>query len=128
VPWDEQQIAAFLRMQFDAQHRFYQEQFARARFDVIEMSGAPVGRLYVDRNEAAWLVIDIALLPEHRNRGIGSGILHALLQEAAEAGKPVRIHVEAFNPAQSLYRRLGFVPLAMQGIHLLMEWRPPGDA
>ena len=69
-------------------------------------------------------IIDIALLPEHRNGGIGSRLLRGLLDEAAEAGKPVRIHVEQLNPAMSLYRRLGFTRIEERGVYWLMEWRP----
>jgi ribosomal protein S18 acetylase RimI-like enzyme len=47
-----------------------------------------------------------------------------VLAEAELAGKPVRIHVEQFNPAQRLYRRLGFRPVEDQGVYSLMEWVP----
>ena len=49
VPWDAAQKAAFVRMQFDAQHAHYQEHYAGAAFDVILVDGQPAGRLYVDR-------------------------------------------------------------------------------
>ncbi|MCP4663054.1 MAG: GNAT family N-acetyltransferase [bacterium] len=48
-----------------------------------------------------------------------------LLTEAEEAGKPVRIHVERFNPAMRLYERLGFTQVDDQGVYYLMEWSPP---
>ena len=69
-------------------------------------------------------LIDIALLLEHRNAGIGARLLQDLLAEAAQAGKPVRIHVEKFNPALRLYERLGFTPIEDQGVYLLMQWSP----
>ena len=40
------------------------------------------------------------------------------------AGKPVRIHVERFNPARRLYDRLGFHQTADEGVYLQLEWRP----
>jgi ribosomal protein S18 acetylase RimI-like enzyme len=64
---------------------------------------------------------DIALLPEYCNRGIGTTLLRT--SEAATAGKPLRIHVERFNPALRLYERLGFTPIAGRGVYLFMEWR-----
>jgi predicted GNAT family acetyltransferase len=42
------------------------------------------------------------------NRGLGTTLLRNLQSEAAAAGKPLRIHVERFNPALRLYERLGF--------------------
>ncbi len=123
LDWDEAQKQAFLRMQFDAQHAHYLQHFPEAAFDVVEQGGAPVGRLYVDRRDDEIRIVDIALLPEHRKRGIGRGLLEALLEEATDSGKPVRIHVEMQNPALNLYRRLGFSDVAENGVYLLMEWR-----
>ena len=96
VPWDEAAKKSFLAMQFKAQHQHYQEQYADAEFQIILCDSRPVGRLYVDRRDDELRIIDIALLPEHRNAGIGSALLNNLLGEAAEAGKPVRIHVEPY--------------------------------
>ncbi|HEX6939117.1 MAG TPA: GNAT family N-acetyltransferase, partial [Longimicrobiales bacterium] len=68
---------------------------------------------------------DIALLPEHRGRGIGTALLEALIAEADAAGKPVSIHVEQYNPARRLYARLGFREVEDLGVYVFME-RPPG--
>ena len=88
----------------------------------------PLGRLYVHRGETDIRIVDIALLPEHRGRGIGSHLLRAILDEAAKRGRTVSIHVERFNPALRLYERLGFAHVADTGVYYLMEWRPPADA
>jgi ribosomal protein S18 acetylase RimI-like enzyme len=126
--WSEAEKEAFLRMQFSAQHRFYHEQYAAAEFQVILCDERPVGRLYVDRREDEIRIVDIALLPEARNAGIGSSLLKNLLAEASRAGKAVRIHVERFNPALRLYQRLGFARVADKGVHYLMEWLPENAA
>ena len=57
-------------------------------------------------------MIDIALLPDHRGRGIGARLLRDVLHEATAAGLPVRLSVERSNPARSLYERLGFRTVA----------------
>lgn len=124
--WSDDQKAAFLAQQFEAQHTFYQEQFPEAEFSVILYQGQPAGRLYVDRRSDEIRLIDIALLPEYRNRGIGSGYLKRLLAEAQRVGLPVRIHVEQNNRALRLYRRLGFLDIGTNGVYFLMEWRPRG--
>jgi ribosomal protein S18 acetylase RimI-like enzyme len=125
LDWDDAQKESFLHQQFTAQHSYYQEQFKAARFLLILGDGQPIGRLYVDRREEEIRLIDIALLPEHRGSGIGTELMNELLAEAAEAGKKVRIHVERFNPALSLYERLGFTRVEDQGVYFLMEWLPP---
>ncbi len=72
APWDEAQKRAFLTFQFNAQHQHYQSEFANAAFHVILDDDTPLGRLYVDRRADEIRILDIALLPEHRGRGIGS--------------------------------------------------------
>ena len=125
APWSEEEKEEFLRFQFDAQHKYYQEQFPRAAFDLVLLDGEPIGRLYVDRREDEIRLIDIALLPEHRGCGLGGAIMEEILAEGAAAGKLVRIHVEHNNPAMRLYLRLGFRKIEEQGIYHLMEWTPP---
>lgn len=130
VAWEASEKEAFLRMQFAAQHRFYHEQFPTTEFQIIQAGDRPIGRLYVDRRDDEIRIVDIALLPAHRNAGIGSALLRELLAEAAAAGKPVRIHVERFNPALRLYERLGFRQVGDNGVYYLMEWSAngrPGD-
>ncbi len=122
VDWSDAQKEAFLRMQFAAQHQHYQNVFPDARFDIILSDDRPIGRLYVDRRPDEIRIVDIALLPEARNQGVGSSLVKELLAEARDAGKPVRIHVECNNPALRLYERLSFSRTGETGIYFLMEW------
>jgi GNAT superfamily N-acetyltransferase len=123
LPWSDAEKEAFLRMQFDAQRRHYAAQFPAAAHDLILVDGEPAGRLYVDRDESAILVVDIALLPEHRGRGIGTALLTGLLAEADAAGQTVSVHVERGNPARRLYERLGFVAVTDLGMYVQLERR-----
>jgi ribosomal protein S18 acetylase RimI-like enzyme len=124
VPWDDEQKDAFLRMQFDAQDAWWQENYADASFDVILVEGEPAGRLYVHRGRSEIRIVDIALLPEHRGNGIGTQLLEGLLAEGDTGGKNVTIHVERMNPALRLYERLGFSVAEDKGVYLFLE-RPP---
>jgi ribosomal protein S18 acetylase RimI-like enzyme len=124
LDWDDATKEQFLRMQFEAQHRDYVARFREARFDLVERGGEPIGRLYIDERPDEIRIIDIALLPDYRNAGLGSRLLAGVLDEARAQGKPVRIHVEKLNPARGLYERLGFVPVADVGVYELMEWSP----
>lgn len=124
LDWDAASKEAFLRMQFNAQHQYYSQQFGQAAFWVIEKDGCPVGRLYLDQNDAELRVIDIALLPEYRGRGWGTALLKDVIAAAQQHDRPVRIHVERFNPAMKLYERLGFRVLEDKGVYFFMEWAP----
>ena len=130
VPWSESEKETFLTMQFNAQHTFYHQQFNEAEFLIIEQDNEPIGRLYLDRRDDEIRIVDIALLPTHRNRGIGTAYLESILEEGQAAGLPVRIHVESNNTALRLYERLGFQKVTENGVYFLMEKWPnkiPGE-
>ena len=122
VDWSESDKAAFLRAQFNAQHQAYQGSYQGADFLVILLGDRPIGRLYLARGERETRIVDIALLPEHRRAGIGGAILADILAEGARGDKRVSVHVEMFNPALSLYQRLGFRQREVRGVYYFMEW------
>ena len=122
VDWSDAQKEAFLRGQFNAQHQAYQATYAGDDFLVILLHDQPIGRLYLGRWDTEIRIIDIALLPERRNGGIGGAILKDILAEGTRSGKRVTIHVEMFNPALRLYERLGFRRLDERGVYCFMEW------
>jgi len=109
VNWTTEQKQAFLLMQFNAQRQYYLDQFPQAQYYIIEQAGQSIGRMIIDRSENIILLMDIALLPEYRKMGIGTALIKDLLEEADRANRPVRLHVETFNPAMNLYKRLGFI-------------------
>lgn len=125
VAWAPGQREAFVRMQFDAQDRDYRTRNPHGTFDVVEVDGEPVGRLYVDRRPGEIRVVDLAVVEGRRNQGIGTRLLRTLQDEAAAAGCFLSIHVEVHNPAASLYERVGFVPVSAGGVYRRMEWRAP---
>lgn len=123
--WDSEQRDAFLDMQFGARERSYREQLP-ARLDrVILVDGQVAGRFCVDRSADEIRVVDIALLPEYQGAGVGSALLTGLQREAALANVAVVLQVATGNhAAASLYRRLGFVASAADGLYAEMRWQP----
>jgi ribosomal protein S18 acetylase RimI-like enzyme len=124
LPWTDGQKAAFLCMQFEAQQRHYEEHYPAAERSIVVCEGQAVGRFWVDRGEDGFLVLDIALLPAWRGRGIGGALLEALIAEADACGRAVTLHVERFNPARRLYDRLGFRKKSEEGPYDLLERLP----
>jgi ribosomal protein S18 acetylase RimI-like enzyme len=122
LAWSDAQKMAFLTMQFRAQHADYQQNYPGADRLVVTRADQPAGRLYIERTARAHVVIDIALLPQHRGQGLGVAIMRDLMDEAACAGRLLSIHVEKFNPALRLYRRLGFRTVEDKGVYDLMHW------
>jgi len=124
VPWSPEQKEAFVRMQYTAQKHHYAAEAPQANHDIIYVGSTPVGRIYLHHREDSLHILDITLLPQHRNQGTGSLLLRRLLDEAGKAGKPVTIYVESFNPSLRLFERLGFRKDHEKGFHLLMKWQP----
>ena len=122
APMTEPMKNAFLAEQFRLQHAHYQKYYPEADWLVTSRAGEDIGRLYIERWPSQHRIIDIAFLPEHRGKGLGTALLHDLLDEAAALGKAVSIHVEKFNPAMRLYRRLGFETIEDKGVYDLMRW------
>ncbi len=121
VPWSEAQKESFLRLQFEAQDHEYRRNYPSASFDVVEVGGEPVGRLYRSLGSEELRIVDLALLPRARNRGVGTRLIRLVLDEAERARVPVSIHVEAFNTgARRLYERLGFAVVEDKGVYLFL--------
>ncbi|RMG86775.1 MAG: N-acetyltransferase [Chloroflexi bacterium] len=124
VAWSETQKAEFLSFQFEAQHKHYMSHWPDADYLIIEQDEQAIGRYYLHRRPDEFRLIDIALMPTHRNQGLGGAIMCQLLQEAQQAQLPVRLHVEYMNPARRFYARLGFYLVEDKGIYHFMEWSP----
>ena len=122
--WPDQIMQQFLAQQFHAQDVDYARNFPQAERLVIERGGEGVGRLYIAELDDQILILDIAILPDFRNQGIGAAIFADVMAEARPASKPIRIHVEKNNPARSLYDRLGFAFYRDDGVYDLLEWQP----
>jgi ribosomal protein S18 acetylase RimI-like enzyme len=125
VDWSAEQKEAFLHMQFQAQTTHYRAYYPNAQYQIIQREASIlIGRLIVDRSDDSMLIVDIALLPEYRNAGIGTTIIQQLMTEATCTNLPIILRVEFFNPAIKLYSRLGFVKTREIDIYHEMVWKP----
>ena len=122
VDWNEDQKQALIKMQFNARQLQYRYRHPHADDNLIVRGSQPIGRILVDRNEKQIVLVDIGLLPDHRNAGIGTRLVQSLLDEAAGTGKSVRLHVVTTNPAVRFYERLGFSTADDNGSYLEMCW------
>ncbi len=124
VPWSDEQKAAFVKWQFDLQRQDYDARHANTQYDVILVDQCPAGRIWISRDDEQFRLLDIALLEEFQNRGVGTLLVRRLIDEAVRAGKPLRHMVFILNAdAKRFYERLGFVVFEEVGAYLHMEWR-----
>ena len=122
---DDAQRSAFIKLQFAAQQQHYRTYYPQGEHSLILLNEKPAGRLYVARSPEEIRILDIALLAEHRCKGIGTRVIKDLMAESRKTGKPVRIYVENFNRALRLFERMGFSQVEEKGFHCLMQWQQP---
>lgn len=119
--WDAAARRAFVDQQFAAMRQGYRSMFPDGEFSIIELNHQPIGRMVIHRAAAELRVVDLALLPAHRNQGIGTRLMRLI---CAQADRPVRLSVLKFNRAFGWYQRLGFSQVGAAGIYAELEWRP----
>lgn len=125
VEWDEGQKDAFVRWQFERQQEEYDQRYPGARYEVILVDGVPAGRIWVGIDDKQIRLLDIAILAEFQNRGVGTYLLSQLKDEATRENKPLRHMVFVLNDnAYRFYERLGFSTIEDLGGYKHMEWVP----
>jgi len=99
--WPDEMRKPFLAMQFQASQGLRQ-MFPDAEFQIVLVDGANVGRFVVHRTHDALRVVDMTLLPQHRNAGLGTALLQRVFGEALGTKKPLRLEVLKTNRAARL--------------------------
>ncbi len=125
--WDQLMRDAFIKMQFTAQRQHYAMAYPGSYNQIVLLAEKPIGRMLVDKSGLDFVLVDIVLLPEFQNAGIGGRLIKELLRDAASLSKSVRLHVVKNNPAARLYGRLGFSPVRDDGVYFEMLWLPPSS-
>ena len=121
--WSEEQQAAFCQMQFRLQTRAYRMQFPAADYYIVEYDATPIGRMIVERGEKEIRLVDISLLAEFRNRGIGTILLERLKDEARNEWILSLCVLKTNAAAKRLYERLGLEVVEDAELHFTMQWR-----
>jgi GNAT superfamily N-acetyltransferase len=113
-------------IQIRAQRLMYYAMFPDALWLLILADDVPVGRYIYSEEEATIFFIDIMILPEYQNRGIGSSVIEPQMNSAKTLGKTIYLHVEKQNVrAHTLYERLGFALCDGESeTHYRMKWLP----
>jgi ribosomal protein S18 acetylase RimI-like enzyme len=103
--WDEQ-----------CQRDFHDGVFNPGRWQIITADNQDVGMLDVEHRPGEIYLARIEILPSYQGRGIGTSLISAVVQEAAQNGQDLVLDVLAVNHrARSLYQRLGLTEVARHG-------------
>lgn len=127
--WDQvvlpvEQLTQVMNHQFWAQTETYLARFPEARFDIVELDGEPIGRIVVNRPGDRIHIVDQAIVPHLRGRGLGTAIMRQLMAEAEAGGLFMTLKVSNANdPSMRLYSRLGFEVASESLEYIEMTWR-----
>jgi ribosomal protein S18 acetylase RimI-like enzyme len=106
------QAEQLVEMQWNGRNLTYAQQYPGAEDWVVSlMDGTAVGRYSLQKTAQGVRMIDLAILPEHRNCGIGTQVLQQVSGMIAATKGIFSLRVEKDNPAQRLYARLGFTAI-----------------
>jgi ribosomal protein S18 acetylase RimI-like enzyme len=98
----------------------YRQAFPAAHTLVIDADGAPAGKLVLDEQRRQLRVVDIAVLPRFRGRGLATAVLRQLQQHQCDIVLSVAHDNHA---ALRLYRSLGFEEDGGDAVRAAMRWR-----
>lgn len=121
LPLPEEQKKHLLKMQFNAQEAQFKEHYSGALHSLIMQKNKSIGRVNVLHAKKETRIIDISLMPDFQNNGIGGTIIKEITEDAQERGVPTTLHVAKDNPARLLYLRHGFEIIEDRGMHFFME-------
>lgn len=124
LAWNPIQAEMFIKIQHNAQQLSYSLSYPEAENNIILHDGQPIGRMLIDRSDQAIHLVDIAILPDYRNQGVGSELIGRLLAEGTTRGREVVLSVFHTNPAIHLYGRLGFSKVDEESLYWKMRWLP----
>ncbi len=129
VMWDETAKNAFLQTQFAAQQRHYLAHYDNVSCHIVKLREQSVGLIWVARWPKEIRLMDMVVLTQYRNQGIGTYLLQQLMAEAAQTNRMVTLHTWEGNPAAArFYIKHGFAKVSSDGMYAQMEWRAqPSD-
>jgi GNAT superfamily N-acetyltransferase len=117
----EEGLAQLLDLQFEAQRRHYALHYPEAGSWLLVEDEEPVGRLVETPRTDHLLLIDLAVAPSARRRGLATWMIGTLARKARADGLPLRCHVDPSNDALQMYFRLGFTVTGDEGGNLVLE-------
>ena len=118
-------IETLIEQQHHAQTVGYGEQFPNAMYFIIEKQNERIGRIVIDFGPNEIRIVDVAFIPQARNRGYGAGVIRALKHAAGSAGAPLVLTVNRINSAaRTLYYKEGFRVEQCNEMTELMAWYP----
>jgi ribosomal protein S18 acetylase RimI-like enzyme len=120
----EEQYRPLLEMQYRGRAMTHSVRYPEAEdWIVCAPDGTAIGGYLLAKTSREARLMDLAVLPQWRGRGIGTRVLLELMRQSAMARVPLRLQVMKGNRAVRLYARLGFRVVDEDEITYEMIWR-----
>jgi len=127
--WAEEQLQAFLQLQWSASQASYRMQFPNALHQLILHNQTPIGQFLLHKTNTHVHLVDFSIVPAYRNQGIGTHIIKLLQTDAEQLQLPIILNVMQGNIASRLYERLGFQFTNNEDpLYRRMKWLPRQSA
>ena len=97
-----------LNLNLDAQVAGFRQRWDVTQVRIITIDGADIGWVQSFVNDGTLFLAQLFVDAPFQRRGIGTEVVNALIEDAARAGQVVTLGVVKTNPAQRLYKRVGF--------------------
>jgi ribosomal protein S18 acetylase RimI-like enzyme len=108
APLAPAQLDLLMNIQYAGQKQTYGTEYPGGN-EVVLLDGEAIGRIWLYRGTSEHQLVDISLMPEFRNRGIGSVLVKDAISGARAAGLRLRCSVAATNTGSlRFHQRLGF--------------------
>ena len=105
-----------------AADRWREHEQGWCRYFLARIGDTYAGGCYVSVWEQVPTIMGVYTMPNARRRGVATALLaHAIATTITQRKSAYCLYVEHGNPAETLYRRLGFMPLVNTDTY---EWQP----
>ena len=124
APLAPAQLDLLMNIQYAGQKQTYGAQYPGGNHIVL-LDGLPIGRIWLFRGEAEHQLVDISLMPEFRNRGIGGALVTEAIAAARAAGVRLCCSVAVTNAGSlRFHQRLGFQIVGQDEIYYDLAIEP----
>ena len=113
---------ALMEWREPAQRRIVERALADPGSSILRTEGTDSGWLHVEETGHVIQLRQLYVVPDMRNRGLGTSFLTWMKERADRKRKDLTLDVLANNPACRLYERLGFKAVATSDNKITMRY------
>ena len=99
----------------------FRDRFLAQKYQIIEIQNKMIGFIKVIRSDSEIHLGEIQIESNYQKQGIGTSLIKSLIQEAQINNQKLWLKVIKGNPAEKLYKRLGFTVFEKSHTHNKMK-------